>query len=353
MKYRLPIWGLALVITIGSLLPFGIIALLLPAWFSFSLAGLILLAALVFGASWLSLHYMVYMRLEALYRRLLVILQRRSGTESVQNKDPISGLGEVVVGLSGNISREFREMREQDLFRKEYVAIVSHELKTPIFVIEGFLETLLDGALEDPKVNRRFLQQALNNVHRLNNLVQDLMIISRLESGEINMRLEHFQIYELVLDVFDDLKQLQDNRQLRNQVQISVVANNLEKAYVHADPERIRQVLVNLVANAIIHGRPEEGKVQVILENGLEDRIKIRIADNGAGIEEEHLLNIFDRFYRVEKSRTRDSGGSGLGLSIVKSLLEAHGENIYVTSELNVGTEFCFYLERYRPENPK
>ena len=349
MKFQFPPWQIALVLAFGCLLADGLAYFLTWEWGWGGWLRVILVFAFAYSTSFLLVHLLIYRRLKGLYHRLLTILQRRTGSEPQVNRDPVQGLSQAIVELSGAISREFRVMRELDVFRKEYIAIVSHELKTPIFAIEGFLETLNDGALEDPKVNRKFIQQALRNVHRLNNLVQDLIVISQLDSGEMVMRKEPFKVYEVVLDVFENLQAMQHTLQLNPDVQLRVQANGHEPTYVYADPERIRQVLLNLVANGLIHGRREGGTVQVVL-NGKGDKLTVSVQDDGEGIPSEYLPRIFDRFYRVEKSRTRERGGSGLGLSIVKSMLEAHGEAIQVSSKLGIGTRFSFQLPFYRPD---
>lgn len=349
MKYQLPPWQIALVLAFGCLAADGLSLLLVWGINAGSWIRALLVFMLAFSISFLLVHLLIYRRLKGLYHKLLSILQRRTGSEPNVNRDPVQGLSQAIVELSGAITREFRVMREIDVFRKEYIAIVSHELKTPIFAIEGFLETLNDGALEDPKVNRKFILQALRNVHRLNNLVQDLIVISQLDSGEMVMRKEPFKLYEVVLDVFENLQAMQHTSQLSPNVQLRVQANGQEATYVYADPERIRQVLLNLVANGIIHGQSEKGLVQVILQNK-GDKLHVSVQDNGEGIPSEFLPRIFDRFYRVDKSRTRERGGSGLGLSIVKSMLEAHGESIQVSSQLGSGTRFSFRLPLYRPD---
>jgi len=283
-----------------------------------------------------------YRRLKILYYKLSIILKRRTQKEPEYNPDPVEGLAQSIVQLSGSISKEFRVMRELDLFRKEYVAVVSHELKTPIFAIEGFLETLLDGALEDENVNRMFIEKALRNVQRLNDIVQDLIIITRLESGELEMRKEPFRIYDLILDVLELLAPM-CHMQARSTL-LQVKSNNLESQYVYADQERIRQVLINLISNAIYYGKPD-GTVTVEMVNNA-DKMYIKVIDNGFGIEAEHLPHLFDRFYRVEKSRSREKGGTGLGLAIVKNLLDAHDEEITVSSVVGQGTVFTFSLTK-------
>ena len=285
---------------------------------------------------------LIYKRLRVLYRKLLKVIQRRTQARPDVSSDVIEGLSTAIVELSGVISREFRELRELEIFRKEYIAVVSHELKTPIFVIEGYLETLLDGALEDENVNRKFLTQSLRHVHRLNNLVKDLIIISQLESGQVEMQRESFRIYDLVLDVFASLDYLAPLQEKR--IRLMVEAHNNEKVYVLADQERIRQVLLNLISNGIYYGNPD-GFVKVSLQNQ-PDKILISIEDNGPGIAPEHLPHIFERFYRVETSRSRANGGTGLGLSIVKYLLEAHQEQIFVESTPGVGATFSFTLTK-------
>ncbi|MCS7074812.1 MAG: cell wall metabolism sensor histidine kinase WalK [Bacteroidia bacterium] len=252
----------------------------------------------------------------------------------------IPTLYKVVLDITRQNRQEIEKLQEIEVFRRAFIGDISHELRTPIFAIQGFLETLLDGALENPTVNKKFLKRALSNADRLMNLVQDLLTLTQLEAGEMEMKLEPFKIHHLALEVIDllDYKLTKKGRNMT----ISYSANQQEDTLVLADRERIKQVLINLIENAIKYGKPD-GYIKVCLHrhNGT---IWVRVEDNGIGISQEDLPNIFDRFYRADKSRSREGGGTGLGLSIVKRLLEAHQQEIRVSSELSVGTVFEFSL---------
>lgn len=260
--------------------------------------------------------------------------------------NPLTSLYGNVLKVTGSLRMEYAEMREIEAFRREFLGDVSHELKTPIFAIQGFIETLLDGALEDKRVNRKFLRKALRNVFRLEHLVKDLLTISQLETGELKMEMSEFKIYDVVLDVFDQVGH--NLRKEGREVELILKTHNLENQYVLGDRDRIRQVVENLVSNAIKYGRDEGGEVEVSFQlqgvNG-HRKLMVYVRDNGAGIAEQHLPHIFTRFYRVDKSRSREKGGTGLGLSIVRSLLEAHGESIEVKSTTGEGTTFSFSLK--------
>ncbi|RMG21956.1 MAG: sensor histidine kinase, partial [Bacteroidetes bacterium] len=234
--------------------------------------------------------------------------------------------------------REIRKLKDMETYRREFLGEVSHELKTPIFAIQGFIHTLIEGAVNDERVRMKFLKKAMKNSDRLSNLVEDLLIITQAESGEMEMRIRKFGIYELVRDTLDSLE-YKFTKKKRN-VAYHINANGLERAMVLADRERIQQVLTNLVDNAIKYG-DQEGEVEISLEDAGE-KILVHVKDRGPGIEEEHLDKIFRRFYRVDKSRSRDKGGTGLGLSICKHLMEAHGEKVWAKSEVGKGTTFSF-----------
>jgi len=219
------------------------------------------------------------------------------------------------------------------------LADISHELKTPIFSAQGFIHTLLDGAINDPNVRDRFLSKAAKSLDQLDSLIQDLIIISQLETGNIKIEPEAFDLKLLVQELFD---LLEPKRKLRNtSFKIDTSGNSTT---VFADLNRISQVLKNLIDNAVKYGK-DNGSVTVKIDE-LEDIIKISVKDDGNGIPEEHLDKIFRRFYRVEKSRSREMGGTGLGLAIVKHIIEAHNSNISVQSTINHGTEFQFELQK-------
>jgi two-component system phosphate regulon sensor histidine kinase PhoR len=237
---------------------------------------------------------------------------------------------------------EIDQLKRLADFRKEFLGNVSHELKTPIFNIQGYLHTLLDGAMSDPEVNIRFLQRAAKSSERLSDLVADLLAISQLESGELEMEIERFDINSLVKDVYEQLEE----KAKRRHISLLIKDGCNKPFYVQADRYRIRQVLVNLVTNAIKYGK-ESGTITAAYYD-MDENLLVEIADNGEGIAQEHLPRIFERFYRVSKSRARDNetGGTGLGLAIVKHIIEAHNQTVNVRSTEGAGTTFGFTLTK-------
>ena len=244
--------------------------------------------------------------------------------------------------LQVHAQREVTKLKDMEAYRREFLGEVSHELKTPIFAIQGFIHTLIDGAMDDPRVRKKFLKKAMKNSDRLSNLVEDLLVITQAESGEMEVRVRRFQVIELIQDVLDSFE-YKFTKKNRN-IQHSLFENSHENSFVLADEERIRQVLTNLIDNAIKYGN-QEGTVKISLDSD-EEKIYVSVEDDGPGIEEEHLDKIFRRFYRVDKSRSREKGGTGLGLAICKHLMSAHGEKITVDSTVGKGTTFTFSLKK-------
>lgn len=245
-------------------------------------------------------------------------------------------VADAINKLAARASTDIEELRRLERVRSEFIANVSHELRTPIFSVQGYLETLLDGAADDPAVSQQFLEKAYNNALRLNVLLNDLIDISRIESGELKFSFRSFDVTDLIRDLVQEL-------QIRAEQQhVSITTAMPDDAYVYGDRERISQVLINLVENAIKYN-VENGRVDIIVERDA-DRWKITVRDTGIGVSEEHLPRIFERFYRVDKDRSRAVGGTGLGLAIVKHICEAHRSNVTMTSTPNVGTTISFSL---------
>jgi two-component system phosphate regulon sensor histidine kinase PhoR len=236
---------------------------------------------------------------------------------------------------------EIETLKVREEYRREFMGNVSHELKTPLFTVQGYLSTLLDGALEDKKVRRKYLERAEKGVERLVYIVEDLDMIAKFEMGEMNLDLSKFDIVELIQNVFDLLEMNADKKNI-----ILMFDRKYNKAIkVFADKDKIQQVLTNLVMNSIKYGK-ENGTTEVTIEDLVDNKLIVRIRDNGEGIAKQYLSRIFERFFRVDKSGARSEGGSGLGLSIVKHIIEAHGESIYVESEFGKGSEFSFTVEK-------
>lgn len=255
-------------------------------------------------------------------------------------------LKELSAERSREIEAEIQRLKDMEAYRREFLGDVSHELKTPIFAIQGFIETLLDGALEDHKVNRKFLQKASKHAERLSNLVSDILVISHIESGQLSMNFEKFTVYELLADLVDSLS-YKFTRKGRD-IHYEIVANGHERTQVVADKQRVEQVLRNLIDNAVKYG-DSKGNIKLILQNEADGKLLVKVQDNGPGIDPQHITRLFERFYRVDKSRSRNRGGTGLGLAICKHFIEAHKERIWVDSIVGEGSTFQFTLSKVHP----
>jgi len=237
---------------------------------------------------------------------------------------------------------EIETLKIREQYRKEFIGNVSHELKTPLFTVQGYISTLIDGAVNNDDVRDKYLKRAEKGVERLSYIVKDLDMITKLEVGDLSLNLEPFDIVELVKGIFD----LLEMKASRKDITLTFDVQYNKPILVNADKERIQQVLSNLIVNSIKYGR-ENGTTEVSIENLIQNKVIIRITDNGEGILKENIPRLFERFYRVDKSGSRKEGGSGLGLSIVKHIIEAHNEKIYIESEFGVGSEFSFTLEKH------
>ena len=291
----------------------------------------------------------VYLVGDFIYKKIKIIYQsilseerfRKGASERIDmGQDVIGEVNREVNDWKRNRSEEMEEMRQTETFRKEFLGNVSHELKTPIFNIQGYIHTLLDGGVEDKEINIQYLQRAARSVDRLCLIVDDLESISKFESGELILEQRTFDIADLVRDVIDSVELQARERNIT----LALKEDSHPECFVFADKERIRQVLVNLLVNSIKYGKAG-GKTQVGIYD-LDDNILVEVTDNGIGIEPQHIPRLFERFYRVDKSRSREQGGTGLGLSIVKHILEAHNQTISVRSSYGVGTTFSFALKK-------
>jgi len=236
---------------------------------------------------------------------------------------------------------EIDTLKIREEYRKDFLGNVSHELKTPLFTVQGYILTLLDGAINDKKVRDKYLARANKGVERLIYIVRDLDLITKLEVGGLKLERETFDIIELVQNVFD----LLEMKAAEKEISLTFDMEYNTPIWVNADREKIQQVVSNLLVNSIKYGYPK-GTTEVSVENLIKNKVIIRVTDNGEGIPKKHIPRLFERFYRVDQSGSRKEGGSGLGLSIVKHIIEAHDEKIYVESEAEVGSEFSFTLEK-------
>ena len=244
---------------------------------------------------------------------------------------------------------EINILKDQENYRREFLGNISHELKTPLFTIQGYILTLVDGgALKDKKVREKYLRRAAKGVDRIISIVKDLDLITQFESGIKTVDRSEFNIFDLVDNVFD----LLEFESEKNNISLKLENKNNSLIYVNADQERILQVLTNLIVNSIKYGS-NNGYTEVLVEDYNKEKVIVRVIDNGEGIEQEHLPRLFERFYRIDKNRSRKKGGSGLGLSIVKHIIEAHQEEIFVESKVGKGTEFSFTLQKPKTSSTK
>ncbi len=263
------------------------------------------------------------------------IPQKHNQLEEV---DGIAQLEERVDFLIELREKEVVHFENLDSYRKEYLGNVSHELKTPVFNIQGYVDTLINGGLDDKNINLDYLKRAEKSIDRLINIIDDLETITQLETGNLELDIDAFDIAYLCKDIYSALEW---NAAKKN-IKLELARKYDKPIIVKADKFRIRQVLVNLITNSIKYGK-ENGTTLISL-NYLNDDVVVEISDNGDGIDEKHLPRIFERFYRIDKGRSREQGGTGLGLAIVKHIIEAHHKSIKVESEVNKGTVFTFSL---------
>lgn len=277
---------------------------------------------------------MLYEKIKVIYKNIY----KFKGASKFTDLD-IENVEQEVEDWAAQKEHEIMQMKESENYRREFIGNVSHELKTPIFNIQGYLHTLIDGGLYDEQVNTKYLNRANKSVDRMINIVEDLEVITRLETEETQLDIRKFNIINIVNDVFEQLEMKAENAKIKLSVK-----NESNSDFVMGDSDKIQQVLVNLISNSIKYGK-EGGHTQVRLYE-MNDKVLIEIADDGIGMAEEHLPRLFERFYRVDKNRSRKIGGTGLGLAIVKHIIEAHNQTINVRSTVNVGSTFSFILEK-------
>lgn len=281
----------------------------------------------------------IYKRVKKIYDDL-TLLESTTFSRGPINTD-MATLTQEIDKFARDKKLEIETLKVREQYRKEFLGNVSHELKTPLFTIQGYILTLLDGAMNDKNIREKYLQRASEAVERLSYIVSDLDMITKLEVGDLRLNIETFDIVGLTKNVFG----MMEMRAAKKKITLTFDIDYNVPIMVNADKERIQQVLANLIINSIKYGR-EKGTTEISIENLIKNKVIVRVTDNGEGIEKRHLPRLFERFYRVDKSGSRKVGGSGLGLSIVKHIIEAHDEKIYVESEYGVGSEFSFTLEK-------
>jgi two-component system phosphate regulon sensor histidine kinase PhoR len=313
----------------------SLVAIVVTALISFSISYLLI---------YLTYRYFIFDEITKINQLFAKITDEEltfSIEEAEKPNNPIRKLSKEISMYARLKEEEINELKKMETYRKEFLADVSHELKTPLFAAQGFIHTLLDGAISDRNVRNRFLKKAGKSLSRLDKLVQDLLVISQMETGSITMYYSHFNIYDLFHEVFDQL----EGKAEKKSIKLSFKKECPKDIYVYADKQKIFQVLMNLVYNAISYTSQSDCKVIVSITER-DALVRIAVKDNGMGIPKDDLNRIFERFYRVDKSRAKKRGGIGLGLAIVKHILEAHHQKITVESEVGIGSVFSFNLQK-------
>ena len=283
--------------------------------------------------------HFIYKRVKKIYDDVSLLDSTTFSSQSITTD--MAPLTKEVKKFATDKKIEIENLKVREEYRREFMGNVSHELKTPLFTVQGYLSTLLDGAIKDKDLRVKYIERAEKGVERLIYIVEDLDMISKLEMGQLNLEKSNFNIVELIQNVFDLLEMNADKKNI-----ILMFDQKYSKSInVFADQEKIQQALTNLITNSIKYGK-DNGTTEVSIEDLVENKIIVRVKDNGEGIEQHNIPRLFERFFRVDKSGSRSEGGSGLGLSIVKHIIEGHNEKIYVESEFNKGSEFSFTLEK-------
>lgn len=289
-----------------------------------------------------SLRLFIYRKIKLIYKSIHRLKAPVSGSpiDVDMRNHIIDQVEQEVVEWAQDWTKEIRLLKEMEEYRREFLGNVSHELKTPIFNIQGYLETLLDGAMENPEIARKYIKRANSNASRMADIVEDLGYVSKFEAGKITLHLERFNLNDLAQEVLEDMELSASQKGVR----LEFKEKNPKPFWVMADRSNIERVLINLISNSIKYSR--KGGKTLIGFYDLDKNVLLEISDNGRGIAQEHIPRLFERFYRVDKGRSRADGGSGLGLAIVKHIVEAHSQTINVRSRVDVGSTFGFTLQK-------
>lgn len=310
----------------------------------FPALSLIILPVLSFIICFFLVRYLIdtfiYRRIKIIYKKITDA--KKSDNQLVKEPESLDDVEQEVESWADNKNKQIANLKELEEYRRNYIGNVSHELKTPIFNIQGFLHTLIDGGINDPTINMSYLQKAARNLERLNSIVEDLETISKLESGQMVLDLQVFDIHSMTEEIFDDLELKAKDKNIK----LAFKEGAGQGFRVKADKNYIRQVLNNLITNSIKYGK-KGGQTKISFYD-MDKIVLVEVSDNGIGIARHHLKHLFDRFYRVDKGRSRDAGGTGLGLSIVKHIIEAHNQSVHVRSTEGVGSTFGFTLEKVK-----
>ena len=334
--FKKPIHIIILISTSSGILAFFVVCIFSMNINFKALFFALMVTGIMFLITKFLIHKFIYSRMKILFDRVLNVTYTPKVIDSME--DPLDIINERVDKYLLQKSEEEEFAAHQQIFRREYIGNISHELKTPIFTIQGYILTLLDGGLEDARINRNYLERADRSIERIIGLLDDLDLITRLDSGEFPLDYESFDMIKLCEEVLSSLELKAKSKG----ISMDLVNVNNYQLFVDADKARIFQVVTNLVVNAIKYGK---SSIKIDFDEISEDYVLIEVIDDGIGISDENLTRIFERFYRVDRSGGRALGGSGLGLSIVKHIVEGHGQSLNVKSELGKGSRFSFTLK--------
>ena len=305
-----------------------------------ALIAVVVIWLLSYGIVFFLLEKLITQKIRLLYRTIHNYKISKEDFPIDMNQDLLSATEREVMKWAESNREEIAKLKGQEVFRKEFLGNLAHELKTPIFSIQGYILTLLEGGLEDENINKEFLKRASKGVDRMTRIVEDLDVITKFESERIKLNIEKTDVIHLAKDIIEGI----EIYALEKGVNVVFNENYIVPIEVHCDRDKIGQVLTNLINNAINYSK-EGGRVEVRFFD-IEDNVLVEVSDDGIGMDEKHLNRIFERFYRVDKSRARNQGGTGLGLAIVKHIVEAHGQSIDVRSTKSVGSTFSFTLKK-------
>lgn len=323
------------------------VMLLVTAFFNYTPESIFLfggiITAFIYSFSFLVIQYrvehLIYKRVKKIYDDVSILESSSFINQPITTDMETLNLEMKKYATGKKLEIEMFKVREE--YRREFLGNVSHELKTPLFTVQGYISTLLDGAMDDDVIREKYLKRAENGVERLIYIVEDLDMITKLEVGDLNLEISEFDIVPLVQNIFELLEMKANEKK----ISFGFENKKMHPIFVKGDKDRIQQVIENLIINSIKYGR-ENGSIEISVVNLTKRKVLIRITDNGEGIEKQNLPRVFERFYRVDKTGSRTEGGSGLGLAIVKHIVEAHREKIYVESEFGIGSEFSFTMTK-------
>lgn len=315
----------------------------LYTFYSIDILQIAVFAVVCFSVSFFIIQYRVehfiYKRVKKIYDDLTLL--ESSSFSSNQVTTDMTTLTQDIDRYAKHKKLEIEALKIREEYRKEFIGNVSHELKTPLFTVQGYISTLLEGAVNDEILRDKYLKRADKGVERLIYIIKDLDMITKFEAGDLSLEIEPFDIVERIQNVFE----LLEMKAAKKKITLTFDMDYNTPIMVNGDKERLQQVISNLVVNSIKYGQ-NNGTTEVSIENLIKNKVIVRVTDNGEGIEKEHIPRLFERFYRVDKSGSRKEGGSGLGLAIVKHIIEAHQEKLYIESEYGIGSEFSFTLEK-------